>query len=117
MKNFLATSSAKGSNRKQARGLGRPPSAAEIIAHGSLVGVLNSCCRPHHHLCGTRGKGRRDCLEWTCHRGKRRTTTTDSSGIDADRGISEKVFWLQPISGDRPISKDTQDWPGRLACN
>src|SRR5438034_283190 len=35
--------------------------------------------------------------------------------IDPDRGISEKVFWLQPISGDRPIAKDAQNRPGRLA--
>jgi len=32
-------------------------------------------------------------------------------------GSLKKILWLQPVSGNRPVAKDSQDRTGRLARN
>src|SRR5438309_558662 len=83
----------------------------EITAHGSPSGVLNLCCRSDYQR-GAAVTRRRNGLERTCYGGKCRAAATDSAGIDSDRGVPEEIFRLQPISGDWPVAKDTQDGTG-----
>src|SRR5205823_14432541 len=92
------------------------PCRGQLTAYVWRVSVLDSSFRPHP-LRDPSTDERRDGLEWTRHRVKCRTTTTNSARIDTHRGTPEKVFRLQSISGDRPIAKDTQDRAGRLACD
>src|SRR5262249_32295150 len=77
----------------------------EIIAHASLVGGRNRCFCPDDDRAARITSGG-DSLERACDGGERYAAVACSVGIDAGCTVAEKVFRLQPISGDRAIAKN-----------
>src|SRR5207244_4057667 len=88
---------------------------SQVIAHESVVNACNNCGCFDERGAFLAGGG--DSLERLGYRGKRRAAAANSARTDAHRGITQEIFRLQSISGNRPFAKGPQNRSGRLACD